>query len=122
MAIAQKDLDALFPASRTDAFFEALFGGAEEGAYDIRLVFEAERDNALDMAFELKEREGKCLRCSLTYGLPEVFARHKVLNVAELAKDLGHLYGWDKVRFELGPTKEKSKEIHVIPFRIFKEA
>ena len=33
-------LDGIFPAEeRTKAFFDALFGDAEEGAYDIRLTF-----------------------------------------------------------------------------------
>jgi hypothetical protein len=28
-------LESVFPPERTEAFFDALFGGAEEGAYDI---------------------------------------------------------------------------------------
>ena len=31
-------LNDLFPIQRTNDFFDALFGDAEEGAYDIRLV------------------------------------------------------------------------------------
>ena len=34
----QSFLDKIFPASRADEFFDALFGGAEDGAYDIGLV------------------------------------------------------------------------------------
>ena len=34
--LEQSFLESIFPAERTDAFFDALFGGAEEGAYDIR--------------------------------------------------------------------------------------
>ena len=43
-------LAELFPPERTDAFFEALFGGAEEGAYDIRLAF-TRRPRAMPIGF-----------------------------------------------------------------------
>lgn len=35
-------LESVFPPERTEAFFDALFGGAEEGAYDIVLVCRSE--------------------------------------------------------------------------------
>ena len=35
-------LTDLFPPQRTDDFFDALFGDAEEGAYDIRLTLDPE--------------------------------------------------------------------------------
>ena len=82
----QAFLDEIFPAQRTDDFFDALFGGAEEGAYDIRLVCRNVTPVRAQLAFELRQRPGKCLVCNLTYGLPQVFQRHPVLNVAGVAK------------------------------------
>ena len=114
----QAFLDSIFPASRTDDFFDALFGGAEEGAYDIRLIYRAADDQRLQMAFELTQRPGKCLRCNLTYGLPEVFKRHPVLNVAQVAKDLAKACGWENVQWSLGTTEEVSGSVHVIPFTL----
>ena len=46
-------LDEIFPPSITDAFFEALFGDAEDGAYDIRLRFEGHSPEELRFAFHL---------------------------------------------------------------------
>lgn len=68
-------LNDLFPIQRTNDFFDALFGDAEEGAYDIRLVVDPEEsdDGELHFYFELHQRAGRCLVCSLTYGLPQVF-------------------------------------------------
>ena len=82
----QAFVDEIFPAQRTDDFFDALFGGAEEGAYDIRLVCRNVTPVRAQLAFELRQRPGKCLVCNLTYGLPQVFQRHPVLNVAGVAK------------------------------------
>ena len=79
-------LDSVFPPERTEAFFDALFGGAEEGAYDIVLVCRSEGEGKAELAFELHQRPGKCLACNLTYGLPQVFQRHPVLNVAGVAR------------------------------------
>ena len=59
-------LDGLFPPERTDAFFDALFGGAEEGAYTIVLRPRAESETSVEVAMELHQRPGKCLMCSLT--------------------------------------------------------
>ena len=69
-------LESVFPPERTEAFFDALFGGAEEGAYDIVLVCRSEGEGKAELAFELHQRPGKCLACNLTYGLPQVFQRH----------------------------------------------
>lgn len=113
-------LDSLFPASRTEAFFDALFGGAEEGAYDIRLTCRRVADDRLDMAFELHQRPGKCLACNLTYGLPQVFQRHPVLNVAGVARALADAAGWQDMRWELGRTEEYSRELHCIPLTVFR--
>ncbi|MBQ7585865.1 MAG: hypothetical protein IJU40_06440 [Desulfovibrionaceae bacterium] len=118
----QNFLDQLFPKERTEQFFEALFGGAEEGAYDIRLSFRRADQNKLEMAFDLLQRPGKCLRCNLTYGLPKVFERHPVLKVAKVAEDLAKICGWEKMHWSLGTTEEYTQEHHAIPFTIIKDA
>lgn len=110
-------LDEIFPASRADDFFEALFGGAEEGAYDIGLVCREVSPQKAHLAFELRQRPGKCLVCNLTYGLPQVFQRHPILNVAGVASAVAHELGWpsDRVNWKLGHTEEVSRELHAIP-------
>ena len=121
IACDQQWLDSIFPAERTDAFFEALFGGAEEGAYDIRLVCRNMGDSQLNLAFELHQRPGKCLACYLTYGLPQVFQRHPVLNVNGLAEELAKKVGWGKWHWNLGSTEEHSRALHCIPFIVYKD-
>ncbi len=114
----QSWLDTLFPASRTNDFFEALFGGAEEGAYDIRLVFLDQDANRVRMAFNLVQRPGHCLRCNLTYGLPTVFERHPVLNIKEVAQKIADQLGWKDFRWHLTRTEEIDDKLHRIPFII----
>ena len=115
----QKFLDETFPPERTDAFFDALFGGAEEGAYDIRLVPLGVTDMEARLAFELRQRPGKCLKCSLTYGLPQVFKRHPVLDVAGVARAVAGRLGWEgEPGWDLGPTEEVDAEMHVIPLTL----
>ena len=87
-------LESVFPPERTEAFFDALFGGAEEGAYDIVLVCRSEGEGKAELAFELHQRPGKCLACNLTYGLPQVFQRHPILNVAGVARAVAEKLGW----------------------------
>lgn len=113
----QTFLDKIFPAQRADDFFDALFGGAEEGAYDIGLVCRALEPQKARLAFELRQRPGKCLVCNLTYGLPQVFQRHPILNVAGVARDVAARMGWpeNSVVWRLGHTEEVSRELHVIP-------
>ena len=111
-------LRELFPPERTEEFFEALFGGAEEGAYDIRLSFQRGSEKRLDFLFELHQRNGMCLACNLTHGLPQVFARHPVINIRALAAGLAELAGWPEGswEWELERTEEVSDALHVIPF------
>lgn len=117
-------LDSVFPPERTEAFFDALFGGAEEGAYDIVLVCRSEGEGKAELAFELHQRPGKCLACNMTYGLPQVFQRHPVLNVAGVARAVAEKLGWpaDKVRWWLGHTEEVSRSLHVIPLYLERTA
>ncbi len=115
----QRVLDELFPPERTDAFFEAMYGEVNEGAYDIRLIFRAAEPKILHFAFELHQRPGKCLACNLTYGLPQVFMRHPIINIKKLAEDLGRLAGWETPPvFQFGRTEELSDKLHMIPLRL----
>ena len=113
----QDDLEMLFPAQKADTFFEAMLGDSEEGAFDIGLAFNGQRGNELHFEFQLRQRPGKCLACNLTYGLPQVFKRHPVINVGGLAEEIENRLdgkfqcgGW-----QLGATRELSRELHVIP-------
>ena len=113
-------LKNLFPAERADLFFNAIYGDASEGAYDIELSFDGVRSDALEFHFQLRRRPGKCLVCSLTYGLPHVFTRHPVIDTKGLVNDIEKVLngvtqckGWN-----LGETREISSELHVIPLFI----
>jgi len=113
----QKKVAALFPAGKADDFFEALYGDASEGAYDIELKFDRQKDSQLLFEFHLTKREGKCLVCSLTYGLPEVFSRHPIINLAGIARGIDELLG-DKAGctdWKIGDTRSVSSELHIIP-------
>jgi len=115
-------LGDLFPDQRADQFFEALYGDIEEGAYTIRLKFEqydGERRTLL-FGLELKERPGKCLACNLTYGLPQVFARHPVINIKGIVQEIEKLLG-DGINcreWSLGRTEPVSNKLHIIPLTI----
>lgn len=113
-------LKQLFPTDRSDQFFDALYGDAEEGAYDISLEFIGSRRNRLEFMLRLTQRPGKCITCSLTYGLPEVFTRHPIINIKGLVQDIEALLDGSGrcVDWQLGPTQEVSNEIHVIPLII----
>ena len=117
-----KVLVELFPASRTNDFFEALFGDPAEGAYDIKLRYQgfSESDSTLQFNLDLLERPGSCLVCSLTYGLPEVFSRHPVINIKGLVKDIeGKLAGHVTcTAWKLGHTIQQGKSLHSIPLVI----
>ena len=114
-------LDKLFPANRSNQFFDALFGDASEGSYDIVLEFVgAPSNSSLNFELHLKQRPGKCLACNLTYGLPEVFSRHPLLNIAGVAADVAALleHPADKTEWKLGSTQSTSSELHIIPLTI----
>ncbi|SDF86382.1 hypothetical protein [Desulfovibrio legallii] len=116
-SLDQNALDEIFPTDRADAFFDALFGGAEEGAYDIVLVCREVTPEQAQLAFELRQRPGRCLACNLTYGLPQVFQRHPILNVAGVARQVAERLNWqpESVRWELGHTEELCRNTHAIP-------
>ncbi|WP_319761767.1 pancreas/duodenum homeobox protein 1 [Maridesulfovibrio sp.] len=115
----QEMMNTLFPKDRADQFFEALFGDAEEGSYDISLAYTGANENTIHFELQLHERPGCCLACNLTYGLPQVFSRHPIINIQGVAQKISAAVGKpDNVSWELGVTQQKSKELHVIPLVI----
>ena len=120
MIFAQRILDEIFPSNRADLFFAALFGDASEGAYDINLVYAGETDDRVDFEFQLKQRPGKCLACHLTYGLPEVFLRHPVIDVAGVIRQIDSrmINGQRCVEWSLGRIREVSRAMHVLPLTV----
>jgi len=113
-------LTDLFPKNRADSFFEALFGDAEEGAYDITLHLAEQQSEAEKLFFELHlhQRPGKCLACNLTYGLPEVFSRHPIININGLVKAIAEELNCGELSWEFGHTQQISNQLHVIPLII----
>ncbi len=114
------ELEKLFPAEKADHFFDALYGDISEGAYDIKLAFRGSKDNSIDLAFELHRRNGKCLACNLTYGLPEVFKRHPVINIKGIVEQIDVLLAGQAScdDWQIGATAEITPELHIIPFTI----
>jgi hypothetical protein len=113
-------LASLFPEERADMFFDALFGDASDGAYDIKLAYNSSDQGTLQFELRMIQRPGKCLGCHLTYGLPEVFSRHPVINIKGLVNEIGKLLnGHGRVEaWRLGATRELSRELHIIPLSI----
>jgi hypothetical protein len=120
---AETALKQLFPAQRTDAFFEALYGDVAEGAYDIAFSFQGLKKEALEFRFDLHRRPGKCLACNLTYGLPQVFSRHPLIDITGLVRGIENRLAGKATcsRWKLGETKEISSDLHVVPLTIFLE-
>ncbi|MDD3311877.1 pancreas/duodenum homeobox protein 1 [Pseudodesulfovibrio sp.] len=114
----EETLAALFPAERTDQFFEALFGDAEEGSYDIALRYRDDDGEAIDFELELIQRPGRCLACNLTYGLPTVFSRHPIIDLAGLAERLAAVVGRAAGSWSVGATHEVNRTTHAIPLVI----
>jgi len=116
----QEALDNMFPKDRSDKFFDALYGDASEGAYDIRLKFDGSNKDSLHFEFHLKERPGKCLACSVTYGLPQVFTRHPIINVKGVVQEIDQLLDGQARcgEWRLGRTHEVSRTLHVVPLAI----
>ena len=112
-----KTLAELFPESRTNEFFEALFGDADEGAYDIRLRyggFDA-ASKRLTFFLDLHQRPGKCLACNLTSGLPEVFERHPIIDIRGLAERAASLVEARCAEWRLERTRQEERERYCIP-------
>ncbi len=115
----QEMLENIFPAERTNDFFEALFGDAEEGSYDISLAYSGDNGETVNFELQLRQRVGCCLACNLTYGLPQVFSRHPIINIQGVAENVGAAVNkTDNISWKLGSTQEKSRDLHVIPLII----
>ena len=113
-------LAELFPTDLSGQFFEALYGDAEDGAYDISLVFAGADEKALEFELHLTQRPNKCLVCSLTYGLPEVFSRHPLINIKGLVEKIDAVLGEEAhcADWHIGRTRELSRALHVVPLSI----
>jgi hypothetical protein len=115
-------LKSIFPEARADQFFEALYGDFEEGAYTISLRFQSydEDKKTLYFGLVLQEKPGKCLACNLTYGLPQVFARHPVIDVKGIVREIEKILGSGQScgAWSLGRTDPVSSKLHIIPLII----
>lgn len=119
--ILNKDkLKEIFPKERSNEFFEALFGDASEGSYDIELGYRGVQGDTLVMDLLLHERPNCCLACNLTQGLPQVFSRHPIINVDGVVKEVDKLLGdeYSCNSWSLGYTEQQSSSLHVIPIKI----
>lgn len=118
----QQTLSKIFPPDRADQFFEALFGDASEGAYDISLVFKEHRssDNTLHFELHLTQRPGCCLACNLTHGLPTVFTRHPVIDIKGVVAEIDKLLNGQGscTEWRLGATNSVSTALHTVPLII----
>lgn len=115
-------LKELLPGELADTFFEALYGDIEEGAYDIALAYEgfSPEPKALRFRLDLSERPGKCLACHLTHGLPEVFARHPLINIAGLVEKIVARLGAEAActNWHLEATRTISRSLYAVPLII----
>jgi len=110
----QDFLNQLLPSTLSDQFFEALYGDASEGAYDISLDYLSTDSQQIILCFKLVQRPGKCLVCSLTYGLPNVFSRHPLININNIIKKI-EKKGIKIKEWRLGNTQEENSLLHTIP-------
>ena len=116
-------LNDLLPPDRADAFFDALYGDSNEGAYDIKLRYSNYNleKNILTFELQLTERPGKCLACNLTYGLPEVFSLHPLINIQGMVEKIESMLD-EQVKcldWELGSTQTAADNLHTIPLKIY---
>lgn len=119
--ILTKDkLAEIFPPGKSNEFFEALFGDADEGAYDIELAYRGTKGDTLTLELLLHERPGRCLACNLTQGLPQVFSRHPIINVSGIVTKVGELLAGKAEcgDWSLGYTEQQSRSLHVIPINV----
>ncbi len=121
MAIDKVFLDNLFPTERTNEFFEALFGDADEGAYDIKLALHEQSADKIIIHYQLHGRPNKCLACNLTSGLPHVFNRHPIIASAKTAEAIAKEANFDAFDFTIGTTIQLNDALHLIPLTITKK-
>jgi len=117
--ITDSFLHDLFPPERADEFFEALYGGAETGAFDIKLRCAGfnKENNTLIIEFVLTERPGKCMACNLTYGLPQVFERHPIINLKGIIEAIEQKLSpeWKVLEWQIGSTQVIDSKVNTIP-------
>jgi len=118
--LTKERLARIFPPTRTGEFFDALFGDANEGAYNIELAYRETRGNTMIIDLELHQRPGCCLACNLTQGLPQVFSRHPIINVKGIVEEIDKLLGNEAkcADWQLGRTEQHSTALHTIPLAI----
>jgi hypothetical protein len=118
---SKKVLTEIFPGEKVDQFFELLYGDVDEGAYDIKLSYNGYQSGQLEFVFNLIRRSGKCLACHLTYGLPQVFSRHPILDIEGLVQKFQQIIDQkaEITHWQLGETREISRDLHVIPLKVF---
>lgn len=118
--LTKEKLEKIFPKERSDEFFEALFGDASEGSYDIELAYRETKGSTLIMDLLLRERPNCCLACNLTQGLPQVFSRHPTINVEGVVNEINTLLGdsYSCKSWSLGYTEQYNQSLHVIPIKI----
>jgi hypothetical protein len=110
----------LLPADTADRLFDALFGDASEGSYHLEIQYRTNNNETLLFDILLHERPGHCLACNLTYGLPEVFSRHPVININGIVEKINDKLG-DRGQtgvWKLGATTQQSQTLHAIPLVI----
>jgi hypothetical protein len=96
-----------------------MLGDASEGAYNIRLIFQGVKSNVLQFAFELTQRPEKCLVCSLTYGLPQVFKKHRVIDTDNIVNQIkANIGNVNVLSWELQPTQPIDQNKHLVPLDI----
>jgi len=118
--LTKENLANIFPKERANEFFDALFGDADEGSYDIELAYREIKGEILTMELRLHERPNRCLACNLTQGLPQVFSRHPVINIQGIVNDIEVLLGgtYRCASWSLGYTEQHNRSLHVIPLKI----
>ena len=60
------------------------------------------------------------MACNLTYGLPEVFTKHPLINMDGIVEKIIKLLGADVkcLDWKLGRTQTPAAQTHVIPLKI----
>ncbi len=115
---SQEVLNRIFPQKRTEDFFGALLGDSRDGAYDIVLSHTGSSKSQLEFEFQLKARTGKCLKCSLTHGLPDVFLKHPIIDIKNIVKEVCSNINVKPKSWKLGTTTQIHEELHVVPITI----
>ena len=74
--LTKENLEKIFPRQRANDFFEALFGDADEGAYDIELAYREHNGSTLVMDLLLR----RLLDLGIRLARPGEFSERAFLN------------------------------------------